>query len=100
VGPLLRDVVELMTPLAGQASVDLVLEILGDGEVAGDGIALGDRRAIFDPFVRVRSANTHGAGLGLAIASRILEAHRGSIGVESEVGAGSSFCFTLPLRSE
>jgi len=142
--PLLRDVVELMTPLADQASVNLVLEVSRDGEVAGDyarlhqvvtnlvgnalkftptggevrvrmevegsvvsvcvtdtgvGIALEDREAIFDPFVRVRSMNTRGAGLGLAIARRVLEAHRGSIGVESEVGAGSSFCFTLPTLS-
>lgn len=140
--PLLQEMVELMSPLADEAGVRLVLDACPDIRVSGDrgrlhqvlsnllgnalkftpnegrvsvgaevdgdavtvcvtdtgvGIPSEDRSAIFDPYVRVRSMNTHGAGLGLAICKRILEAHQGTIDVESEEGVGSSFCFSLPL---
>jgi NtrC-family two-component system sensor histidine kinase KinB len=52
---------------------------------------------VFDRFFRVpRSKQAHGAGLGLAIAKEIVEAHGGTIGVESREGRGSRFSFTLP----
>ncbi len=65
----------------------------------GEGIADGDLPRVFDRFYRgekSRSRETGGAGLGLAIAQRIVEAHNGKIWVESRRGVGSCFSFTLP----
>ncbi|NWF70184.1 MAG: HAMP domain-containing histidine kinase [Chloroflexi bacterium] len=66
----------------------------------GIGIAPDDLERIFDRFYQVDSARTHtggGAGLGLAIAKWIAEAHGGSIRAESEVGKGTTFIITLPV---
>ena len=52
---------------------------------------------IFDKFVQVPGTATGGAGLGLAISRLIVEAHGGQISVQSEVGQGSTFTFTLPV---
>lgn len=52
---------------------------------------------IFDKFVQVPGAATGGAGLGLAISRLIVEAHGGQISVQSELGRGSTFTFTLPV---
>lgn len=54
---------------------------------------------IFDKFVQVPGAATGGAGLGLAISRLIVEAHGGQISVQSELGHGSAFTFTLPITS-
>ncbi len=65
----------------------------------GEGIEETDLPRVFDQFYRgekSRSRETGGAGLGLAIARRIVEAHHGTIWVESRRGAGSRFSFTLP----
>ncbi|MBM7623382.1 ATP-binding protein [Sporohalobacter salinus] len=65
----------------------------------GAGIPKEYRHKIFDKFVRVgddRDEET-GTGLGLAISKEIIEAHGGRIWVESEVGKGSTFTFTLKL---
>jgi len=52
---------------------------------------------IFEKFVRVPDAPSGDAGLGLAISKRIVEAHGGKIVVQSEVGRGTTFTFTLPM---
>lgn len=67
----------------------------------GIGIALEDQAAIFDKFYQVSSSTAvrEGTGLGLAIAKRLIEQHGGKIWVESEMGVGSRFLFTIPLRS-
>jgi two-component system, NtrC family, sensor histidine kinase KinB len=52
---------------------------------------------IFEKFVRVPDAPSGDAGLGLAISKRIVEAHGGTIVVQSEVGRGTTFTFTLPM---
>ncbi len=68
----------------------------------GEGIPAGDLPHIFERFYRVRGSSrnrTHGAGLGLAIAKWVAEAHGGHITVHSEVGKGSTFTVRLPLRS-
>jgi two-component system, NtrC family, sensor histidine kinase KinB len=54
---------------------------------------------IFDKFVQVPDAPTGGAGLGLTISKSIVEAHGGQMSVQSEVGRGTTFTFTLPLAS-
>jgi two-component system phosphate regulon sensor histidine kinase PhoR len=64
----------------------------------GYGISKDDQRMMFQKFYRVADTAgfTHGTGLGLAIAKHIIEAHGGAIWLESDVGAGSTFYFTLP----
>jgi signal transduction histidine kinase len=63
---------------------------------SGPGIAAEHHQEIFEDFVRV-DRNTSGMGLGLAIAKRLIQAHRGKIWVESESKAGSKFTFLLPM---
>jgi signal transduction histidine kinase len=91
------------TPTSG--SISLATQVVPEGvqvEVAdtGEGIAPEDLPHIFDQFFRgekSRSRETGGAGLGLAIAKRIVEAHHGQIWVESQVGRGPRFRFVLPV---
>ena len=66
----------------------------------GIGIQPEDLNRVFDRFYQVDNASTRkvgGSGLGLSICKAIVEAHKGRIWVESQVGTGSSFYFTLPL---
>jgi signal transduction histidine kinase len=62
----------------------------------GPGISPEHHQEIFEDFVRV-DRNTTGMGLGLAIAKRLVQAHRGKIWVESENKDGSKFTFLLPM---
>ena len=67
----------------------------------GGGISASDIPKLFAPFTQVDMTTTRekgGTGLGLSIAKAIVEAHGGRIGVDSEVGKGSNFWFTLPLE--
>jgi signal transduction histidine kinase len=61
----------------------------------GPGIAFEHQERIFEPFRRLNRDNAH-CGLGLAICRKIVEGHGGTIGCESEIGAGASFFFELP----
>lgn len=63
---------------------------------SGPGIPAEFHQEIFEDFVRVDRSSS-GMGLGLAIAKRLVQAHRGKIWVESEPGSGSRFTFLLPL---
>jgi signal transduction histidine kinase len=66
----------------------------------GIGIAPEDQEAVFEEFRQVGTSATkqEGTGLGLALARKFVELHGGRIGVKSQVGAGSTFTFTLPVR--
>jgi PAS domain S-box-containing protein len=67
----------------------------------GIGIALEKQGHIFERFERgVSSRNYGGLGLGLYIVKRIVEAHGGTVGFESEQGRGSTFTVTLPCRPD
>jgi two-component system, OmpR family, sensor histidine kinase SenX3 len=66
----------------------------------GIGIAAADQPRIFDPFYRaadVVAAQIQGAGLGLSLVKRIVEAHGGRITLKSAVGQGSTFTVSLPI---
>jgi len=65
----------------------------------GVGISKRDRRRVFDRFYRadnLLTRDTEGSGLGLSISRRIVEAHGGSLTLESEIGRGSTFTVHLP----
>lgn len=79
-------------------NLDTWLEIAVDD--TGEGIPAEDLPNVFERFYRVdksRARATGGAGLGLAIAKSLVEAHGGKIEVRSEEGKGSRFSFTLPV---
>jgi signal transduction histidine kinase len=67
----------------------------------GVGIAEGDRPRLFQRFSQLEAGVRHGkgTGLGLSIAKAMVEAHGGTIGVESALGDGATFWFTLPLAA-
>ena len=69
----------------------------------GEGIFPVEQEKIFDEFYRVldNAANRPiGSGLGLSICKKIVEVHEGTIGVESSIGKGSTFRFTIPIFNE
>ena len=91
------------TPAGGSISVRA--ELAADGEVClavadtGPGIPNEELPHIFGRFWQGKRTDRRGVGLGLAIAKAIVEAHHGRIWVESQVGSGTSFYFTVPTVS-
>jgi two-component system, NtrC family, sensor histidine kinase KinB len=67
---------------------------------SGRGIPREYLTRVFEPFVQVPGSPSGGAGLGLAISRRIVEAHGGQLSVQSEPGKGTTFTFTIPLARE
>lgn len=65
----------------------------------GRGLTPDEQAQLFTPFTRINQAATKGHGLGLSIVRRITNRLGGDVGVESQVGAGSTFYFTLPAPS-
>jgi signal transduction histidine kinase len=94
------------TPSGGTVTIETCVEggyvktVVKD---TGIGISAEDLPRIFDKFSRVKSEKTRGivgTGLGLSIAKNIVEAHLGSISVESEAGKGTAFTVLLPRKTE
>jgi signal transduction histidine kinase len=90
-------------PTQGSVSVSLVREgnlVRVEVRDTGNGISPDELPHVFERFWRgdkSRSRARGGTGLGLAIARQWVEQHGGTIGVESELGRGTMFWFTLPL---
>jgi signal transduction histidine kinase len=93
------------TPAKGQICVSCAVTGTGSKEVqvsvsdTGAGIAPEKIATIFERFSQINSQDRRGIGLGLYIAKMMVEEHPGRIWVESKLGEGSTFHFTLPLRS-
>ena len=90
-------------------SHDVHVDVEGNGEVAirvrdaGYGVAPSERKQIFRKFARGAAAREHGikgTGIGLAMVKHIVDAHGGTISVDSEPGRGSTFTMTLPSIPE
>ncbi|MGI6227607.1 MAG: sensor histidine kinase [Peptococcales bacterium] len=96
------------TPENGQITLNFSLtdnkeKLLFEIADTGIGISPEDLAHVFDRFYKVskvRQASHDGSGLGLAISKEIVEYHGGEIWVESELGKGSSFFFTLPIQDK
>ena len=82
--------------IASQKDRSILIEIRDTGM----GIPEDKLQMIFDEFYQVEGGKHGGTGLGLAIAKRLVEEHGGNIWVESQLGKGSTFYFTLPLSVE
>ena len=91
------------TPEGGKIGVSAALQD-GVAEISvtdtGVGIATEDQEKVFEEFRQVGTASKkiEGTGLGLAISRKFIELHGGRIWVKSQIGGGSTFSFTLPLR--
>jgi signal transduction histidine kinase len=67
----------------------------------GPGLSQADMQRLFQPFKRIANRKPSGdksTGLGLVLAKKIIEAHQGDIWVESEIGKGAAFGFSIPLK--
>ena len=66
----------------------------------GVGIAPEDQEAVFEEFRQVGTADkkVEGTGLGLALSRKFIELHGGRIWVQSQIGHGAAFTFTIPVR--
>jgi signal transduction histidine kinase len=91
------------TPEGGQVDVRATVSD-GMAEVSvrdtGVGIAPEDQEAVFEEFRQVGTADkkVEGTGLGLALSRKFVELHGGKIWVKSQIAAGSTFTFTVPVR--
>jgi signal transduction histidine kinase len=77
-------------------------EVLVEVRDTGIGIAPEEQTRIFEEFRQARTVNirtAEGTGLGLALAKRFVELHGGRLSLKSEPGKGSTFAFTLPVRT-
>jgi len=103
---LISNAVKFCEKDSGKIAIALVVEedrIQVDVRDNGIGIRPENQTIIFETFQQVRDTGRGrppGSGLGLSIAKRIIDFHHGQIWVESQLGQGSTFAFTIPLRKE
>jgi two-component system phosphate regulon sensor histidine kinase PhoR len=93
---------------SGTSAVKVTLEVRSDGHSVsilvhddGVGIPLSDQPHIFERFYRVhkdRSRDAGGTGLGLSIVKHTVQAHGGSVSVQSNPGSGATFFMNLPIQ--
>ncbi len=105
IGNLLNNAIKF-----SEKSSEVLVETLQLGENVmfritdhGIGISKSDQDKLFLPFSQIDTSmgrEHQGTGLGLAIAKGIIQAHKGKIWVESELGKGSTFCFVIPVRQK
>lgn len=110
-------IAQVLTNLVGNANKftpdngEITVSLTGDGKNAridvidnGPGITPDNQVRLFEAFTQIDrpegGSGSKGTGLGLTISRHIIDAHEGVLKVESEVGKGSRFFFTLPLYSE
>lgn len=80
-------------------------EVQNDGMIVfwvrdnGEGLSNEQQAKLFTPFTRLHRQSTEGHGLGLSIVRKIIDKLGGQVGVESEMGKGSQFFFTLPANN-
>ena len=91
------------TPKGGSVGLSARVEgheVRFEVENSGEGIPAEHLSRIFEKFYRIPGSRSGGAGLGLAIAREIVEAHGGRIEAESDSARGTRFAFTLPIHEE
>lgn len=86
-----------ITLKAGEKNANLIVEV----QDTGPGIAKEDQQRLFEPYHRLESDRERlsGLGLGLALSKMLVELHGGQIWMKSEKGKGSTFGFSVPLRT-
>lgn len=100
-----RNLLDNAVHYTDKGGIDVAISLTGDEAVltiqdSGVGIPMRDIDRVFERFYRVdadRSRATGGTGLGLSIVKHVVESHRGTVEVESQLGAGSLFTVRLPL---
>jgi C4-dicarboxylate-specific signal transduction histidine kinase len=108
-GPrILREIHRDLKELADKSGVNVGVAVRSNGREAiisvhddGPGVPLSDQPHLFERFYRVhkdRSRDAGGSGLGLSIVKHTIQAHGGTVAVQSSPGAGATFVISLPFR--
>ena len=90
----------ILTVATGPETVRGISYVVVKISDTGEGISKEQLEMVFEPFFSTRHGASKGTGLGLPIAKKIIEAHRGFIRAESIPGKGSTFSIYLPLNRE
>jgi signal transduction histidine kinase len=97
---VIDNAIDAMETATGERRLELAIRLDGAGSAIvrirdnGCGISADKLAKIFNPFY---TSKENGTGLGMAVAKKIIEAHRGAIDVASQVGGGTEFVISIPL---